>query len=47
MHAAICLEYKPLIEGIEPGSQEAARLIAWYHGGEPSITAMPTWLEFV
>ena len=43
----ICLDTNYLIKGIQPGSEESARLTAWYRAGEPLITAMPAWFEFV
>ncbi|MBC8097055.1 MAG: type II toxin-antitoxin system VapC family toxin [Akkermansiaceae bacterium] len=43
----ICLDTNYLIRGMEPGSEEAARMTAWYQAGEPLITAMPAWFEFI
>lgn len=43
----ICLDTNYLIKGLEPGSKEAARMVAWYQAGEPMITAMPAWFEFL
>ena len=43
----ICLDTNYLIKGIQPGSEEAARMTAWYRAGEQLITAMPAWFEFI
>lgn len=43
----ICLDTNYLIKGLEEGSTEAARIVEWYQCGEPLITAMPSWYEFV
>lgn len=43
----ICLDTNYLIKAIQPESKEAARMAAWYQAGEPLITAMPAWFEFI
>lgn len=43
----ICLDTNYLIMGIAEGSAEAAQLSAWRQAGEPLITPMPAWFEFL
>jgi predicted nucleic acid-binding protein len=43
----ICLDTNYLIRGLEPRSEEAERLTAWYRAGEPMVVAMPAWFEFL
>lgn len=43
----ICLDTNYLIKGLQQGSEESARMAAWYQAGDPMIVAMPAWFEFV
>lgn len=43
----ICLDTNYLIKGLEESSLEAEQIVCWYQAGEPLITAMPAWYEFV
>ncbi len=43
----ICLDTNYLIRCVELGSQEAARMESWYRDGEPMITPMSAWFEFI
>jgi predicted nucleic acid-binding protein len=43
----ICLDTNYLILGACPGTREARDLIAWARAGEPLVTPMLAWFEFV
>ncbi|MHB8522991.1 MAG: type II toxin-antitoxin system VapC family toxin [Limisphaerales bacterium] len=43
----ICLDTNYLIRGLTAGTREAGELIAWTQAGEPLITPMPAWFEFL
>ncbi len=43
----ICLDTNYLIHGLVAESSEATQLIAWHRSGEPLITSMPAWVEFL
>ena len=43
----ICLDTNYLILGLVPSSRERHDLIHWYQAGEPLITPMPAWYEFL
>jgi len=43
----ICLDTNFLIRCVELGSEEAARMEDWYRLGEPMVTPMPAWFEFI
>ena len=43
----ICLDTNYLIRGIVAATSEAEQLSCWYREGEPIITPMPAWFEFL
>ncbi len=43
----ICLDTNYLILGLVPGSRESRDLVAWSQAGEPLITPMAAWYEFL
>jgi predicted nucleic acid-binding protein len=43
----ICLDTNYLIRGIAEATSEAEELSGWYRDGEPLITPMPAWFEFL
>ena len=43
----ICLDTNYLLRGIAAATSEAEELSDWYRGGEPLITPMPAWFEFL
>lgn len=43
----ICLDTNYLIRGIVDATSEAEQLSCWYREGEPIITPMPAWFEFL
>lgn len=43
----ICLDTNYLIRCVQAGSKEADRMQAWYRNGEPMITPMTAWFEFI
>jgi len=43
----ICLDTNYLIRCLEPGSEEAERITAWYGRGERLFVPMPAWYEFL
>jgi predicted nucleic acid-binding protein len=42
----ICLDTDYLILGLAEGSDEGARLVEWYRGGEHLMTSAVCWYEF-
>ncbi len=43
----ICLDTNYLIRRLEPGTEEAERITAWYRRGERLLAPMPAWYEFL
>jgi len=43
----ICLDTNYLIRGLVRGSAEAREIVHWSEAGEPLITSMPAWFEFL
>ncbi|MBE2181653.1 MAG: PIN domain-containing protein [Chthoniobacterales bacterium] len=43
----ICLDTNYLIRCLEPGSEEAERIMAWYRRGERLLAPMPAWYELL
>jgi len=43
----ICLDTNYLIRCVEPNSDEAARMEAWYRRREPMVVPSPVWFEFL
>ncbi len=43
----ICLDTNYLIRCLEPGSEEAECIMAWYGRGERLVAPMPAWYEFL
>ena len=43
----ICLDTNYLVCGLADGSPEAQALVAWTEAGEPLITPMLAWFEFL
>jgi len=43
----ICLDTNYLIKGVTAGTPEAGGLVAWTQAGEPLITPMTAWFEFL
>ena len=43
----ICLDTSFLIRCVERGSEEAVLMQNWYREGEPMVTPMLAWFEFV
>jgi len=43
----ICLDTNYLIRCLEPDSEEAGRITAWYRRGERLLVPMPAWYEFL
>ena len=43
----ICLDTNYLILGVSPGTRESRELLAWHEAGEPLVTPMLAWFEFL
>jgi predicted nucleic acid-binding protein len=43
----ICLDTNYLILGVSPGTRESRELVDWFRAGEPLVTPVLAWFEFL